>query len=211
VIVLFFIVVGVNFYPSQSTRNFEAATIQATDFEFSNMKLWAYDGMRFTIRETKGISSIYGNTLSERSSNSGALVSGTITNISNRELLLTSGRTSSLRKDSPLGVTMSANNEIKSHQTVLEIKETFFAYNNDGITGYYIQPNEEFDFKLISSIVKMGDTGNEQLEISWFVVDPETLEQKVTRIQLQFKQTGTSLIWGESEIYWRRQPLLRRQ
>ena len=210
VLLVFVLVLIVNFAPEQSTRNYSATDVQVSNFEFSELNLSAYDGMRLTLSEPAGTRELYGVISTRSSPDGGAVVNGNIKNISDSELFLTSDRTGALQRDNPIGVTMLVNDGIQRHRAELEIKDSQLWINNDNITGYYIKPNEKLSFKIIEPKVHIEPTKTESLDIRWLVIDPDSLEQFPVMIPLELKQTGKSLVWGETEIYWRRQTPIRR-
>jgi len=192
-------------YP-QSTRDFEAPTLRAGEFEFSNMKLAAYNGMRYSVREPRR------SNRSGRSITGGVLIEGTIENTSDRELLLTTGYLGDeIIRSNPIGATLSITNNARLHRTEVEIKATTYSLTNDGVTGYFIKPNEQFNFKLLTSSLEIEAGETTELEIAWLILDPETLKRFSIFAIPNFERSGSSLVWWvESEIFWKRDLPVRR-
>ena len=88
IVLLVVLFIGLNLYPKQSTRDFEAAISNTPELEFSDMKLAAYDGIKFSVSyRTANGRGWYNNS----SKTGGVVIRGNIWNTSDRELFLTVG------------------------------------------------------------------------------------------------------------------------
>jgi len=201
---IFATLAAVNLWPTQSTRNYETATVQTAGLNFTNMKLAAYEGMHFEFTQKKSNGQNRG-TMGGSSNDGSVLISGTITNITDSEIFLTDALppNSFIYDDEP-GFYMILGSEPRKYATPIMVSNSPFALGgqNNELAGYYINPNEKLNFELIEYDMRIESEDQFDLAFVWTILDPTTFEPSVIHPQFHFTRKGSSIVWGSTS--WKR-------
>lgn len=199
IVLLVVLFIGLNLYPKQSTRDYEAAATNTPELEFSDVKLAAYDKLQFSVTYRTamgGIGYLY------LSNTGGIIVRGQVKNTSDRELFITNNYKLNSTLTGPVGVTLRVNDDPGANSAVLKIEDSIFSINISEMTGYYIKPGERLAFEMVSAEETIDIPGGFELEMRWIILDAETLVSTRVEPLLVFERDGSSYVWGEGRIEW---------
>jgi len=185
----------IQFYPKQSTRDFAATTIETTQLQFTNVTLAAYEGLQTSVKTNNGFSDGHSPT-------GGVFIEGQLTNTSPNEIFLTvNTRISSVSAD--FADSTITSDAARWSRTQMEVKGSPLSKNLNQNHGYFIATGQTVDFELMAAKFQVDPAAKLNLAINWNFVDLESLTEKRANPVFNFERTGSSWVWGESEIYWK--------
>ena len=59
-------------------------------------------------------------------------------------------------------------------------------------------------FEMVGALQEIEEVDEFELEFEWPVMDFGSLSERMVRPVCTFEKTGSSLVWGEADIHWRR-------
>ncbi|HIK88349.1 MAG TPA: hypothetical protein EYG09_01670 [Dehalococcoidia bacterium] len=186
----------IQFFPERSTRNFAATAVETAQLQCTNVNLAAYEGLQTSVKTDDGFSG------GAYSPIGGVFIEGHLTNTSPNEIFLIFDT-----NISPISAGFADSTIISDasrwSRTLMEVKGSPLAKNWNQNHGYFIASGQTVEFKLMASRFEVDPAEKNNLAISWNFVDLESLTEKRTNPVINFERTGSSLVWSESEIYWR--------
>jgi hypothetical protein len=194
---------SVIFWPTRSTIDYESATVETTEFRFTNMKLHAYGGMHYEFTQTKSDGKARG-TMGGSSNEGGIRLSGSVTNTTDSNLFLTDAfpPNTFLYDDSP-SFYMILNDHDHQYTIPMIISGSPFAVSGqDGeFAGYQIKPNQKLDFELIEFDMTIKELDEFTLRFEWTILGSQNLRPHTIRPEFHFTREGTTILWGSTD--WR--------
>ena len=167
------ILMSISFIPQQSARDFSAASVTTPSLEFSNVNLAAFDGLTTSIRDE------HNRTGRSSSPDKGALIKGTIRNTTQYEIFVLIRPT--IRTGSIISLFVN-----------MQISGADYGKTWGQTHGYFLKPNESYDFQLISTRLEIGNQEQFDFIVKWKFYDLEILAQHTTTPTFSFQQIGTS-------------------
>ena len=141
------------------------------------------------------------------------MISGNITNVTNSELyLIDAFPPESFKSGDPPFLRLLVDGQPHDYVAAILVSGSMFAQGggNDEFAGYYIKPNEKLSFKLSVGDMKIGSQDEFDFGFEWGTLDPDTFETRTMRPEFHFSRNGSSLIWGDSNFWWKRSaPIFR--
>jgi hypothetical protein len=179
------VLASLSFIPEQSVRDFSAASVTTPSLEFSNVELAAFDGLTTSIRDE------HNRTRRTSTPDKGARIKGTIRNTTQYEIFVLQRPT--IRTGSIISLFVN-----------MQISGADYGKTWDQDHGYFLKPNESYNFQLISTRLELGNQEQFDFIVEWKFYDLENLAQHTATSTFSFQQIGTSWAWGGSEIHWKR-------
>jgi hypothetical protein len=188
--------IAVSFFPRLSIREFEAYSIAISTFEFSDVKLSAYKGLKVSRRTENRWS---GRGYSE---DRGVLITGQLTNIGENDIsLLTGSKASPVPED--FLESFSSMDSSNWPELDMQFIGATYIKNWNQVHGYFIAAGQTVEFQLVSARFEIEQTEIFDLLAAWDLVDIETLDRRTVTPIFNFERSGTSLAWGDSDIRWK--------